>query len=209
MPDYVSAAEYRAYVPDTGTSGNDADAIIDLYLDEAESWVDWICGRHFGVVEDEDRDYWGDGISLLKVDPAYEIGTVAVVAADGATMALLASDYRPVPPIGTFDAQQHTHLRRLPPGETWTDGCRYRVTGKYGMAAVPAGIKLATLELAALRRAESVRAPQAARVAEDADDGGGAITPSEQTIVDKYLLRLIIADPDRPRGEVPWTYRRR
>ena len=208
MPDYVSAADYRAYVPDTGTTGNDADAIIDLYLDEAEEWIDWVCGRHFGVVEDEDRDYWGEGISLLRIDPAYEVGQVNAVGADGATELIHTRSYVAVPPLGVSGAQQHTHLRRLPNGG-WSDNCRYRVTGKFGMAATPPGIKLATLELAALRRVESVRAPQAAQLEEDGGDAGGTITPSEQSIVDQYLLRWIIADPDRPRGKVPWTFRRR
>ena len=225
MPDYVTAGEFRSYLGlgATDNTGNNSDTVLDLYLDEGESWVDWRTGRHFGVVEDEDRDYWGDGTDLLKIDPAYEIGVILEVASDGATTTLETSGYTGRPAIGTFDEPQHTHIQRLPPlsareyrgdrydagyrreystegyANIWRPDRRYRVTGKYGMAAVPPGIKLAVMEMAAIRRIQSPRARQAPQFEEDNRE----LSAAARNIVDKYLDRWILSDAWNPRGKLP------
>ena len=71
MPEYATAQEYRDYIPETDNQDNNADSIIELYLDEAEAFIDWYCGRHFGNSNLEDKTFWGEGITLLRVEPCY------------------------------------------------------------------------------------------------------------------------------------------
>lgn len=195
MPRYATAEEYRAYREAPTSTGEYSDATIDLFLDEAEAWIEWRCATEFGPSDPAERDYWGEGVDLLLVDPCYEIVSVTAVDDDGTTEAVEADTYAGVPPLGSRGAVQFTHLQRLPVDRrVWTGGCRYRLEARYGMASVPAGVKLAVMEFAAIRRLESKRAQGAAMLT-----GDDVVSAIGNRIVDLYLDRWVQPDADSPR----------
>ena len=222
MPNYATAAEYRSYKKTDDTDGKYADAIINLYLDEAEQWIDWYCGRHFGSPGSEEINFWGEGIDLLKIDPCISVTAVKELEDDGTETELQeGSDYLLLPPDKSrqsADYHQYTHIQRTPrggfhlneynrsngwgydgfysQGNVWRVNRRYAVTATFGMSSVPPGIKLATLEFAALRRIETPRAQNAAVMSEDES----MMSPEAQGIIMKYLRRWRLPDLENKRG---------
>ena len=220
MPDYASAADFRDYLGKSRTSGKLSDAAIEPYLDEAEDFVNWGTGNYFGSPSPEGRTFWGLGVDLLEIDPCYEITAVRELANDGTATALAeGTDWLPGEPTQRGDYAQYITLRRLPnggysgdwgpangwpdygyqrhPAQGWRSDRRYEVTARFGMATVPPGIKLAVMELAAIRRIESRRAEQAAVIEGDGMD----LSPAARGIVDKYLRRWWRVDLLNPKGK--------
>ena len=194
-PRYTTAAAYRAYADLPDDTGKFADAAIEPHLEEAEDWLEWRCATEFGPSAPATRDYWGEGIGLLKIDPCYEVAAVQVVAADGTTEAVDAGSYAAVPPLGAGGVVQHTHLLRLPRDRRgWAADCLYRVEARYGMAATPAGFTLAVMEFAAIRRLESIRAKGAPMLGDE-----DPVSAVGNRIVERYLDRWVQPDAWNPR----------
>lgn len=220
MPEYATAGDYRDYHNRTDATGKNSDAQIDPYLEEAEEFVDWLTGNHFGNPTAEARQFWGLGIDLLEIDPCHSISAIAELASDGTATALTeGTDWLPAQQVGRGDYAQYIHIQRLPFGVNsgdygpvngwpdygyqrtaagvWRADRRYSVTARYGMGSVPPGVKLAVLELASIRRIDSRRAEQAAIVEREGMD----LSPATRGIVNKYLRRWARADLLNPKGK--------
>lgn len=185
---YATAAEYRDHLDKTDTADDSiittALTAVSRYLDRKLGWhfskdasvvartylvpgartqyrpMDW--------AESENPYRWGAYQRLLQVDPiASSSGLIIVVDTDqdgsfDDETAWAATDYVLLP----------RNADKLPEARPWTAievppwssqsgfiaGTQVRVTATWGWPAIPAAIKLATIELAALWRLETPRA---------------------------------------------------
>ena len=150
MPEFVTAAEVKAWLRDTDVD----DALLDILIPAASEAVEGYCQREFTPTPAEEREFFYPGGGVLSFAP-YEARsisalTVAVEAQSPVFNPLVAGrDYGlrgrtrqgtylwmtlPRYAIPTFDP--------LPgPAVGWT----VKITGDWGMTSVPQGVKTATL----------------------------------------------------------------
>lgn len=161
---YATATEYRAQ---RGTVANSDDAVIERALDAASFLINRSTARPLGFQKDAagiSRYYVGNGHRVLDINDHVSISAVAYDSARDDTYAttLAATDYeklplnaasRPVP-------EPYRQLRATEWGSLgiWPHGTKVRVTGVGGWNAVPAAVKAAAIELAALILIQSPRA---------------------------------------------------
>lgn len=179
MPGYATTLDLRemlgrseATATDRGyTSVAAENADLAVVLDEASAYVDqWTRHGQFGpkltTVRAEgspeviapgetrarriDRTFYGDGLSLLRIDPAYGTQTSPIEVYlgdrdDGVVVA--SSGYREL----TARASASVYGLRLLDERVWIADCRYSVYAFYGTPTTPDAVKRTVLELAAIR----------------------------------------------------------
>ncbi len=158
---YATAADYRAAVRKTSTAD---DAQITLDLEMASRWWDRKLRRRAGFSQDDapvERTYYvhrgraGGGSNTLYVD---DISTTTGLSIEVAGETLAATDYVLWPLDAALAPEPEPYDRIVRVSGYWPLDEPILVTARYGWPAVPAGIKAATIEWAAIWRGESIRA---------------------------------------------------
>lgn len=143
---YATPADYKL---ERGLTGDDDDVGISDALDAASRAVDQFCQRRFSLGGVETRTYGGDGYALLL----WRVGDLwdaQEVEADGVALARTAWHVEPRQTDPPLEPARVIVLR--------DSATSIKVTGRWGWGVVPAAIKRATMEIAALDRLESPRA---------------------------------------------------
>lgn len=158
MSDYISLEELKATLETTGTTYADSDAAIAITT--ASETVNDICGRRFYADEvdpsNEDanfRVYTPSTSGLCWIDDLIDLVSLKVDRdGDGTyeTTWTLGTHFTLAPVNAPQDDKPHTFVKakrarghKLP---AWDDSVK--VTGQFGWATVPAGVKAATTILA-------------------------------------------------------------
>ena len=169
---YATAAEYRAHKRGSLT-GDDTEILV--VLKAMSRLIDRRTGRAttgFNVdAADVKRTFYPDPLAqdarTLDIAPLSAAPTTIKIDTDGDGVftdetALAATDFELLPANALLgpEARPYTQVRLTPWGTYagWPSKLRVEVDGRWGWAAVPGAIKLATLELAALYRLETPRA---------------------------------------------------
>lgn len=158
---YATSAELKATLELTGATFADPD--IALALEAASRGIDRLCGRRFYPDPDanQTRYYTPEHPGLLRIDDLITLTSLATDPASDGTFAdtwTLDTDFVLAPLNAQADGEPWTeiHVRRTG-SYRWACGAgrSVRVTGRFGWAAVPVGVKQATVIVASklMRRA--------------------------------------------------------
>jgi hypothetical protein len=155
--EYATDAELKSYI---GIDGVGSDPMVTTANEAAHRGIDDFCGWTFYAASPAtDRDFHTDDRRLCRID-AVSVGSGLVLKTDTggdgsfSTTLTVSTDFQLEPLNGVVDGisgYPYTRIR-LVGGDTFPCS-RYgrpnvRVTAKWGWAAVPPVIKMATLELA-------------------------------------------------------------
>ena len=153
MNEYATQAELKNWI---GITDNIDDDNLDIALEAASRQVDRICGRRFYADSVATARTYTPSNDLLHVFTEDFHSTTGLVVVSNGTTLTLDTDFELV--LNSVD-RPYTGLRAI--NWLYKDSQRktVSVTAKWGWAAVPADIKLATLILAArlFKRKDSIQ----------------------------------------------------
>jgi hypothetical protein len=201
---YATAAEYRTRYSITQTSGQLAEAAILADLTAISRHIDSKVGRFFtkdasAVARKYRRDERNPNAEILHVDDLVSVTSIKIDEdndgsfADESALAVADFELQPVNAALGAEVKPFTMIRATPWGAqgSWPTGIWIEVTAVFGWPAVPAAIKSATLDIAAILRIESPRATR--RIPEMGD----AIESSREA---QDILQAIVATYRHPRS---------
>lgn len=153
--DYCTEAEFREYLEGSNSTNLDED-LITTCITSASAEVDGICGRNFTTVVTvaTARTFVAKSWTRLDVDDIGDSSGLIIETDDNNDGTFettwVAAEYRLEPLNGQnhgLTGWPYTHIRATRT-RSFTKGATAQVTAKWGWAAVPVPVKMATMILA-------------------------------------------------------------